>query len=155
MRNSLASIALLALLISGMQAAADDRRVPFDFSDSGFCTNGHCFTKQLNAPDGSRIVVETFSISVHAAEGEAVGSCAVREVADDGGQITIHLAPVSGPFPIPTVTVVEFIASQMVRVYPRPEFGVALLCDTTDENADFTGTMSGYFLPLKSRDLSP
>jgi hypothetical protein len=159
MRYSLGFILFFALfLLSEPRAASSqqDQRVPFRFLDDGVCREGHCRTEKRTPPANSRLVIETFSMSIRAAEGEVVGGVGLREVTDDGEQVTIHLAPVVGPFQIPNVTgVAEFIASQMVRVYPRPEFDVVLLCETTDENAEFTATISGYFLPLTSPTLSP
>jgi len=149
----------LISLISGLPAEADqkqEQRVPFNFLDIGSCSFGHCATKHLVAPAGSRIVIETFSMAISVAEGETVGSVGLRQASDDGGTTLFHLAPPAAIAQIPNVTgVVDFIVSQTVRLYPDPEFDVIILGETTQDGAGFVATISGYFLPLKSRTLSP
>src|SRR5687768_4420940 len=119
----------VVLLLMGLPTVAEekDRTEPFTFVDMGFCPFGHCGTRELDTPAGTRMVIETFSMAITAADGADVGSVSLRQVTEDQGTNVLHLAPVVGPNPLPNVTGAgEFLASQQVRVYPDPTLPVIL-----------------------------
>jgi hypothetical protein len=146
-------------LLLALPAIADedkdrDREQPFIFVDSGRCPFGHCVTRELDTPAGRQMVIETFSMSIIAADDAAVGTFTLRQVAGEGTNF-LHLAPATGPNRIPHVTgASDFVVSQQVRVYPDPSLPVILFGETEDEQATFIATISGRFVSLDSHALT-